>query len=98
MYNNEKAQKVSRCVKGISHEIRLGVLLSLRNGEKNVTALVEMLGCSQPVLSQHLGVMRDRGILKARREGNQVLYGVADRRIYKLLDLMQALFCLPSQR
>ena len=89
----EKAKRVSRCVKGVSHEIRLGILLALREGEKSVNALVDEIECPQPTLSQHLSVMRERGIVVARREANQVIYRVSDRRIFKLLDLLQLVFC-----
>ena len=89
----ERAKGVSRCLKGISHEIRLAVLYSLRSGEKNVTTLVEALGCSQPTLSQHLGLMRDRGILVTRRKGSQVFYRVEDPRIFQVLDLVKDVFC-----
>lgn len=89
----EKARKVSRCMKGVSHEIRIGILLSLRPGEKTVTDLVKLLGAPQPTLSQHLSMMRDRGIVRCRKVGNQALYSVSDKRIYKMLDLIQELFC-----
>ena len=89
----DRAKGVSRCLKGISHEIRLAILYALRSGEKNVTTLTETLGCPQPTLSQHLGLMRDRGILKTRREGSQVYYRVEDSRIFQMLDLIKDLFC-----
>jgi DNA-binding transcriptional ArsR family regulator len=90
---NEKARRVSRCLKGVSHEIRLGILLALRKGEKSVGELAKIVECAQPTLSQHLSVMRDREIVKARREGPRILYGVVDPRIYDMLDLLEDLFC-----
>jgi len=91
--NTEQARKASRCMQGLAHELRLGILFVLRSGEKSVNALAEEIGSPQPTLSQHLGLMRERGILSARRDGNQVFYRVSDARIFKLLDLMKAVFC-----
>lgn len=89
----EKAAKVCRCLQGISHEIRLGVILALKSGEMNVSSLVNTLNIPQPTLSQHLGLMRDRGIVTTRREGNQVFYQVEDQRIFELLDMVKTVFC-----
>jgi DNA-binding transcriptional ArsR family regulator len=89
----DQARAVSHCLRGISHELRLSILNLLRSGEKSVNALAEALSCPQPTLSQHLAVMRDRKILLARREGNQVYYSVRDRRVFELLDLFKSIFC-----
>jgi DNA-binding transcriptional ArsR family regulator len=89
----EQARAVCHCLKGISHESRLSVLNLLRSGEKSVNALAEALECPQPTLSQHLAVMRDRQILIARREGNQIYYSVRDPRVFELLDLFKSIFC-----
>ncbi len=89
----EQAQKACRCLQGISHEIRLGVILALQTGEMNVSSLVKALNIPQPTLSQHLGLMKERGILVARREGNQIFYRVEDPRIFDLLSMVKTVFC-----
>jgi ArsR family transcriptional regulator, virulence genes transcriptional regulator len=53
---------------------RLQILNLLKDGELSVSALVEALGMAKPNLSQHLGVMRQKGILATRREGTAIYY------------------------
>lgn len=91
--NRVSATTVCGCLKGIAHEARLLILMALREGEKGVGALSDALGYAQPTISQHLAKMREKGILKSRRDGTQVFYSVADQRMYQFLDLMKALFC-----
>ncbi len=64
--------------------LRLRIISSLCGGEKNVSALVEELGSSQPNLSQHLATLYRAGILAKRREGNQVWYSVCNPKAVSL--------------
>jgi DNA-binding transcriptional ArsR family regulator len=64
--------------------LRLRIISSLCSGEKNVGALVEELGSSQPNLSQHLATLYRAGILAKRREGNQVWYSVCNPKAVSL--------------
>jgi DNA-binding transcriptional ArsR family regulator len=64
--------------------LRLRIISSLCGGEKNVGALVEELGSSQPNLSQHLATLYRAGILAKRREGNQVWYAVSNPKAVSL--------------
>jgi DNA-binding transcriptional ArsR family regulator len=89
----KQAAKACRCLQGISHEVRLGVILALKSGEMNVSSLVKELNIPQPTLSQHLSLMRDRDIVLTRRKGNQVFYRVEDQRIFDLLTMVKTVFC-----
>ncbi len=91
--NSEKARAVSHCLKGIANESRICILMALADKEKGVCELADILGCAQPKISQHLSKMKDRGIVTSRREGNQIFYAIADRRVFQFLDLMKELFC-----
>jgi ArsR family transcriptional regulator len=57
------------------------------------------LGCTQSNISQHLSIMRERDILTARKDSNQVFYGVKNQDMYRLLDLLRDVYCRfsPSQ-
>jgi len=68
---------------------RLEIIDLLRNGEKTVNELVELMNLPQSSVSQHLAILRERGIVETRRAGNNVLYRIADERILKACDLMR---------
>lgn len=68
---------------------RLEIIDKLRVGELSVTELVEALEISQSNLSQHLSVMRQRGIVTTRREGLNVLYRLSNSKITQACDLMR---------
>ncbi|UCC81526.1 MAG: helix-turn-helix transcriptional regulator, partial [Gemmatimonadota bacterium] len=73
--------------KCIGHPIRLQIIELLdRAGEQNVTAIYETLKIEQAVASQHLNLMRDKGILVSRREGVNVYYSVDDPRVTQVID------------
>jgi ArsR family transcriptional regulator len=67
--------------KALAHPTRLAIIEHLKDGSCSVTELVHRLGLRQANLSQHLGVLRDAGIVVAKRSGANVLYSIADRRI-----------------
>jgi len=61
----------------------------LVDGPKNVSELAQELKLSQPNVSRHLKVLRERGMANAEREGANVLYSLADKRVITALDLMR---------
>jgi ArsR family transcriptional regulator len=89
----EQVEQASRSLKAMSHPLRLKVLCTLGDRELSVQELVDEVGTSQSNISQHLGIMRDKGILKARKNANKVYYRVGDSRTLKLISLMQEVFC-----
>ncbi len=89
----EKIVKAVRCLKALAHPLRLAILCALREGEKNVQELEGLTGTSQSNVSQHLATMRDKEILIARRDGNQVFYGVRDARMFQLIGILQEIYC-----
>lgn len=68
---------------------RLLILNSLRDGERSVGDLVEELDLPQPNVSQHLAVLRERGMVETRRDGQRVLYSVAYPQVIKAMDLLR---------
>lgn len=86
-------QKTSQCVKAIAHPFRLSVLALLAEGEMKVQDLTKALGTSQSNLSQHLAQMREKDLVKTRREGTMIYYQIANPKILKLMELMKEIFC-----
>jgi len=74
-------------IKVLGHPERIAILMLLSDGEKCVKELKEELGISQPKVSQHVGIMKELGILNFRKEGTKVLYSIGDERVKKLLDI-----------
>lgn len=89
----EDVDQASRALKAISHPIRLKILCILGENEVSVLDIVEYVGTSQSNISQHLAILRDKGILESRKEANRVFYRVGDARILKLIGMMQEVFC-----
>ena len=63
----------------LSDKTRLNILMILCEGERNVTALCEILSLPQPTVSHHLGLLRMHNVIGSRRAGKQVFYGLNGR-------------------
>ncbi len=68
---------------------RLMILHELRDSEKSVGQLVSGLDLPQANVSQHLAIMRERGIVITRREGTTIYYSLANPKIGQACDLVQ---------
>jgi len=77
--------------KTIANPTRLRILHVLREGEKSVGELVELLGLKQSNLSQHLSIMKQATILKTRKQGSNIYYSVAYPKINTACDLVREL-------
>jgi len=75
--------------KGLADPKRLLILNALRHGELSVTEICHEVGFAQANVSQHLAVLRDRGLVSARKEGQYVFYSVASPKIIEALDLLR---------
>jgi len=73
----------------LSNPKRLEVIDCLRDGELPVTSLADRTNISQANLSQHLALMREKGIVIARREGSNVFYRLSNPKITQACDLMR---------
>jgi ArsR family transcriptional regulator len=75
--------------KTIASAKRLEIINALKEGEKTVTELVQALGVPKANVSQHLAVMRHKGILKARRSGVNIYYSIANPKVVEACSLMR---------
>lgn len=85
--------EVSRILKALAHPRRLMILGILLEGPKTVSELVEACGGSQSQISHFLMRMKLEGLVKAERDGRYVSYSVADRRLAKLIRVVQNEYC-----
>jgi ArsR family transcriptional regulator len=68
---------------------RILLLYALNEKPRNVSELADELGISQPTASRHLNMLRERGLVTAKREGQSVVNSLADKRIIQALDLLR---------
>ncbi len=86
-------ERASRALKAMSHPLRLKILCTLGEDEVSVHDIVSKVGSSQSNISQHLAILREKGILDARKDANRVFYRVADSRTLQLIAMMREVFC-----
>jgi DNA-binding transcriptional ArsR family regulator len=65
---------------------RVKILEFLRDGEKCVCEIVPHLNQIQPVVSRHLKILKDSGIVTFRKDGTKRMYAIADARIFGVVD------------
>jgi len=92
--SDDDIDQASRSLKAMAHPLRLKILCVLAaGGEISVQSLVEEVGTSQSNISQHLAILRDKGILASRRDANRVFYRIGDTRVVRLMATMRDTFC-----
>ena len=90
---DEDIDKATKALKAMAHPLRLKILCALKGDELPVLEIVEQVGSSQSNISQHIDILRTKGIIESRRDGNKILCKVKDAKILKLVANMQAVFC-----
>lgn len=93
MTQDHEIERASRSLKAMSHPLRLKILCTLGDREISVQDIVDQVGTSQSNISQHLAILRDKGILDARKDANRVYYRVGDSRTLRLISMMRECFC-----
>lgn len=89
----EHIETAARALKAIAHPLRLKILCVLGDQEACVQEIVEVVGTSQSNISQHLAILREKGVLLTRKDANRVFYRVGDQRILQLVGMMREVFC-----
>jgi DNA-binding transcriptional ArsR family regulator len=82
----------SEFFKALAHPIRIRILDCLRDGEKGVNELSEVLKIEPANVSQQLAILRMRNIVIGRKVGSNVYYSVSDATLFQLLDLAKDIF------
>jgi len=91
--DDDDIERASRSLKAMSHPLRLKILCTLGGQEVSVQEIVDYVGTSQSNISQHLAILRDKGILASRKDANRVYYRVSDARTLQLIGMMREVFC-----
>ncbi len=93
LMDDEHIEQASRAMKAMSHPLRLKILCVLADQEVNVQDIVERVGTTQSNISQHLALMREKGVLRTRKDANRVFYRVGDQRTLEVVAMMRDVFC-----
>ncbi len=89
----EHIELAARALKSIAHPLRLKILCVLGDQEACVQEIVDQVGTSQSNISQHLAILREKGVLMTRKDANRVFYLVGDTRTLQLVGMMREVFC-----
>jgi len=89
----ENIREASAAMQAMAHPLRLKILCLVGSQELSVLEIVDAVGTSQSNVSQHLAVLRDHGILAARKEANKVFYRIGDPRVLQMIALTRQIFC-----
>ena len=90
---DEDPTMTANALKAMAHPLRWKILCTLGDQEISVQDIVDQVGTSQSNISQHLAILRDKGILTSRKDANRVFYRVSDNRTLRLICMMREVFC-----
>ncbi|MDD5035720.1 MAG: metalloregulator ArsR/SmtB family transcription factor [Methylococcaceae bacterium] len=85
--------RAAQCLKAMSHPLRLKILCTLGINHVSVQDIVDQVGTTQSNISQHLGILRDKGILACHKDANRVYYYIDDERTLQLIQMLKEIFC-----
>jgi DNA-binding transcriptional ArsR family regulator len=84
----KREEKLSEMLKALAHPTRLKILAGLLQDECNVAKIQRTLALPQSTISQHLRMLKDRGIIQARQEGTKRCYRVIDDRVKSIMQML----------
>jgi DNA-binding transcriptional ArsR family regulator len=89
------SEEVEEFLKALANSHRLMILCELKDGERSVSALEDVVPLAQSALSQHLAKLREGGFVATRREAQTIYYSLSDARVARLMEVLHELFCAP---
>jgi ArsR family transcriptional regulator len=89
----QEIDELAAMLKALAHPIRLQILCLLQDGEMTVGEIRETAQTTNANISQHLTILRNKGIVGFRKEANFIYNRITDGRVIKLIETMQNLFC-----
>jgi DNA-binding transcriptional ArsR family regulator len=89
LLRQELDELVASMCKALNDPKRLLLLYALRNGRYTVSELCELIEAPQSNTSQHLAVLRDRGLVEAERQGNNVVYSLRHPKVIDAIDILR---------
>ena len=82
-------QRHAELCQTLANPIRLEILSHLREGQRRVNELAELTELNQANISQHLSLLRGKGLVTARRDGTNIYYSIANPKIIRACDLIR---------
>lgn len=70
----------------LSDPTRLEILEFIRTDEKCVCEIIPFVGLLQPIVSRHLRILKDVGIVRCRKDGTKRMYSIVDSRVFNVID------------
>ena len=92
LLGTEALEHAAGCLRTVAHPHRLRMLQLLLQGEHTVGELAEACKIPPSSASEHLGKMRDRGLLSNRREGRSIYYSVAEEGLAHIMQCIEDQF------
>jgi len=89
----DNIERASRALKAMGHPLRLKILCVIGDSELPVMNIVEQVGTTQSNVSQHIDILREKGIIVSRRDGSRILCKIRDPELLNLMSAMQKTFC-----
>ena len=90
----EKLERIAFILKTVAHPMRLGMVHLLEQHPRlSVKEICEMLDIEQSLASHHLQNMRLKGILKAKREGKNMMYSLKERDVSLIIECLENCQC-----
>ena len=89
----ENIEIAVQSLKVLSHPARLRIMCALRDGEQTVQNLEYYTGIRQTTFSQHLSLLKSRGVLVSRRQATYFFYRMSNKNIIDLFDMIKNVYC-----
>ena len=86
MTEHAALERATDIFRALSNPLRVGIVRELSHGERAVHELVASLGVSQPLVSQHLAVLRGARLVERLRTGRQVTYHLVDEHVAHIVE------------
>lgn len=90
------ADDVAELMKTLAHSGRLMALCALTEEERSVGELAEQLDLTTQAMSQQLAILRNKGLVRTRRDGQTIYYALADTRLEHLISTLYDTYCRPA--
>jgi DNA-binding transcriptional ArsR family regulator len=94
----ELGELTASVCKALNDSKRLLLLYALRDGPRTVGMLCELLQAPQSNTSQHLAILRERGLVQAERQGNNVYYSLRHPQVIDAIDLLRGVMSAEVER
>lgn len=88
MENVTKYEGAAELLKALAHPVRLCIVKGLLDKKCNVTHMQDCLELPQSTVSQHIGILRSKGIIKGERNGLEITYSVVDEDVKKIINAL----------